>query len=317
MDVMGQKALLHSWSLVLGGKAPEVPELLGAWENAVCAAAETSSEKKEEFELGTRQLVGRSKLWLGLRFAWDLLWSRPVETHTIFLPKQFVAKLKRQILDEINAMDLEAMDAFVSEGDILTAWAIRAIASSLQQPRPVTALHALNMRFRLASLTEAAGVYVQNMAVAGFKFLSSEAASGPLGHIALLNRRHLKEQSTEAQTLAFVRELRQHSTLGGDPSIICGDPDAVLVPFTNWTKAEFHQTADFSPAIVHGKENDNLRRPNPPGSITFHHAQSVRRNPAARNVFVIMGKDFSDNYWLTGTLHPPAWATLEQGFNVV
>lgn len=310
MDVMGQKALLHAWSLVLAERVSDVPALLGAREDAVCAAAETSSEPREEFGLGTKQLTGKSMLWFGARFAWDLCWNPPAETRTMFLPKEFVVGLRQQALTGVNGENGEGADAFVSEGDTLTAWVVRAIACSSPQPRPVTALHALNMRFRLKSLVEASGVYVQNMAVAGFAFLPSDIASGGLGPIALANRRCLEEQATESQVLAFVRELCLPD--GGDPSIVCGDPNAILVPFTNWTKAEFTKTADFSPAVVHGEKNAGLPRgPHPPGSISFHHAQSLRPSWAARNVFVIMGKDFVGNYWMTGTAQPAVWARLQ------
>lgn len=307
MDVMGQKALLHAWSLVLAGRVSEVPALLGAHEDAIRAAAEASSQPREEFILGARKLTGKSMLWFGTRFAWDLLWKPPSETHTMFLPKQFVIGLRQQALADINSENGENADAFVSDGDTLTAWVVRAIVFCAPQPRPVTALHALNMRFRLKALVEASasGVYVQNMAVAGFTFLPSEIASGGLGPIALANRRCLQEQSTGSQVLAFVRELCLPDC--GDPSIVCGDPNAILVPFTNWTKAEFSKTVDFSPAVVHGEKSKSLRA-NPPGFITFHHAQSLRQSFAARNVFVVMGKDCDGNYWMTGTAQPAVWA---------
>jgi hypothetical protein len=58
-------------------------------------------------------------------------------------------------------------------------------------------------------------------------------------------------------------------------------------------------------------------RANLPGSLTFHHAQSLRENPAARNVFVIMGKDQDENYWITATLHPPTWGFIEKSLGIV
>lgn len=308
MDVMGQRALLQSWSLVLAGRISEVPALLGTQEDVVRAMAEAPSDVVEEFKLGSSQLSGLSMLRFGIRFAWDLLWSRPVETRTICLPVDSIAKLREQVSAEIAIHNRKDTSSFVSEGDILSAWAIRAIASSSPQPRPVTALHALNMRFRIRWLAEAPGVYVQNLATAGFTFLSHSVASGDLGTIALMNREHLQEQSTESQVLAFLRQLLQQSS--SDPAIICGDTDAILVPFTNWTKADFAKCADFSPAIVQ-RQKAREQSLAPPGHITFHHAQSLRPNASARNVFVIMGKDHNGNYWITATLHPPTWDFIE------
>ncbi|KAK2800827.1 hypothetical protein FQN50_007968 [Emmonsiellopsis sp. PD_5] len=317
MDVMGQQALLRGWSLVLAGRESEVPPMLGAREDAICAAADASVEKgeEEEFRLGQQQLKGWAMLKFGLRFAWDLLWNRVVETRTIFLPKSVVAELRRQAQADLAQGVGGEQQPFLSDGDVLTAWAVRAVASSLPQPRPVTVLHALNARFRLSSLVQASGVYVQNMAVAAFTFLSSEVATGPLGSIAMENRRHLMEQSTEAQVLAFLRELRRESMSGSDPaSLVCGQPDALLMPFTNWTRADFFKTADFSPVLVRAGDRGPSRS-NPPGTMVFHHAQSMRQNTAARNVIVVLGKDHGDNYWLTGALLPAAWAKIEEDMN--
>jgi hypothetical protein len=74
-------------------------------------------------------------------------------------------------------------------------------------------LHALNARFKLSELVQTSGVYVQNMAVAAFTFLSPDMATGPLGPIALENRRNLVGQSTEGQVLAFLRQLRRDADL--------------------------------------------------------------------------------------------------------
>src|SRR4051812_31230521 len=96
MDVMGQQALLRGWSLVLAGRESEVPPMLGAREDVLCAAADAPMEKEEEFMLAQKQLRGWGMLKFGLRFAWDMLWNQVVETRTIFLPKRVVAELRRQ-----------------------------------------------------------------------------------------------------------------------------------------------------------------------------------------------------------------------------
>lgn len=311
MDIMGQKALLQSWSLVLAGRESEVPPLLGAREDPVYTAAEASLEKREGYKLSPMWLRGASLLWFGLRMAWDSWWSQPAVTRTICLPKRSVVELRRQALAELTTEHREEADVFVSEGDALVAWATHAIASSSPRPRPVTALQVLNMRFRLASLVEPSGVFVQNMVVIGFTFLPTEVASGSIGPIALANRRHLNEQSTEPQVVAHVRELHQEYTSGRDPFFICGDPNAIPVAFTNWTKADVTKIVDFSPAVVHGKGIEGLR-PNPPGFITFHHAESRFKSSASMNAFTITGKDSGDNYWITATLYPPVWAILEE-----
>ena len=320
MDVMGQKALLHAWSLVLAGRDSEVPKVLGAHEDAVVAAAEAPSGPIEEFKLGAKRLATSSMIWFGARFGWDLLTSKSVETRTICMPRKFVEELRQQAMAELAAEHGEGKDVFISEGDALTAWALRSVALSSPQPRPVTALHALNLRFRLPSLINASGVYIRNMAIAAFTFIPAETATENFGAIALENRRCLGEQATEPQVLAFVRELCADPALVVNPVVFCGDPNTILVPFTNWTKADFTKIIDFSPAVVGGNgtdEDEDEARFKRPGSLTFHHAQSLREHPASRNVFVIMGKDQGENYWVTATLHPPTWGVIEKSLGVV
>lgn len=146
------------------------------------------------------------------------------------------------------------------------------------------------------------------MAIAAFAFLSPEVVTGSLGGLALENRRHLIEQATEGQILACLRHLKSGSH---DPSMVCGDSNALLIPWTNWSRAKIFQAADFSAAVVHAGEMSPARI-NPPGSIVFHHAQSMRPNVATRNVIILLGKDLGENYWMTGVLLPPAWAKIEQ-----
>jgi hypothetical protein len=320
MDVMGQQALLRGWSLVLAGREQDVPPVLGAKEDAICAAADTPVQKGEEqepFRLGEKRLTGLAMLKFGLKFGSDLLWNPVVETRAIFLPQRAVAELRRRAHEDLIAEQGGSggeTPPFVSEGDVLTAWATRVLASSLPQPRPLTVLHALNARFRLPSLLaqESTGVYVQNMAVAACTFFSHDTATGPLGPAALTNRQHLAEQATASQVLACLRELRKQPKKDSDPSLVCGESaDAVLVPFTNWTRADVFKTADFAPAVVRAGDV-TPGRINPPGTIVFHHAGSMSQGPQVRNVFVLLGKDHEDNCWMTAMLLPRTWAKMEE-----
>ncbi|KFY05847.1 hypothetical protein V492_08268 [Pseudogymnoascus sp. VKM F-4246] len=295
MDAMGQQALLQAWSLVLAGKDSEVPAFLGAREDALDLPA-----TEEPYRL--KRLQGWGMFAFGLRFVGGLLWNRVVETRTIFLPKAAVAKLHKQAQDDISG-------EFVSEGDVLTAWTTRAVASSAPA-RPVTVLHPLNLRFRLPSLINAPGVFIQNMAVSAFAFFTPELLRGPLGPIALENRRQLMEQATEPQLLALLHEMRQNYTPGSDTNILCGESNALLMPLTNWTRADVFRAADFSAAVV--KVGEGETRINPPGTMVYQHANSMRSSPTMRNVFVIHGKDHGDNYWLTGLQLPATWAKIEE-----
>ncbi|GAB0138198.1 hypothetical protein EsDP_00006439 [Epichloe bromicola] len=324
MDVMGQKALLHGWSLVLAGRESEVPAMLGARADAMCSATdEVAGEKEEEFELEHKRLKGWAMAMFALRCGWDMLWNAAPETRTVYLPKSTMAKLRLEAQSDLAAAHeagpaaAQERSSFVSEGDVLTAWVARAVASSSPRPRPVTVIHAANARFRLPSLINAPGVHVQNMIMAAFTFLSPEVAAGPLGPTALENRRHLTQQLREAQVLASFRKQRREYQPGKhDPGKLCGESDASLIVATNWTRANLFDTVDFSPAVLRAgrTEPETAGNQPPPGRLVFHHGHSMREGRAIRNMFAVLGKDHGDNYWLTMKLAPAAWARIEDTF---
>ncbi|EMD65981.1 hypothetical protein COCSADRAFT_87564 [Bipolaris sorokiniana ND90Pr] len=328
MDVMGQAAFLQAWSTLLAGREAEVPPVLGAREDTLAALTDGATSAVEEYVLKSKQLKGLSLVKFGARFAWDMLTGPKPVTKTIYLPKSVMGKLRvRAEADLFTSSDndndnddtmREKEKPFISDGDIITAFTLHCIASSLPTPRPLTALHAMNARFRLPSLIDAKGVFLSNMLIPGFTFLGPAVSTGPLGQTALHNRQRLLEQATEAQVLASLREQR----ISGDPStLLYSDPDALLVPFTDWTKAKFFSVIDFSPAVIragggdgNGEESGNDgKRYNPPGTPVFHHASSRRPNPTARLLVHILGRDHGGGYWLTLTMSPGAWEKVEKG----
>jgi hypothetical protein len=329
MDVMGQAAFLQAWSTLLAGREAQVSPVLGAREDALTALIDGATSAAEEYVLKSKQLKGLSFVKFGARFAWDMLTGPKPVTKTIYLPESIMEKLRVRAEadlftssnDDDNDDDTtgEKEKPFISDGDILTAFTLHCIASSLPTPRPITALHAMNARFRLPSLINAKGVYLSNMLIPGFTFLDPAMSTASLGQIALHNRQRLLEQATEAQVLASLREQR----ISGDPStLLYSDADALLVPFTDWTKAKFFSAIDFSPAVVRadgggsgdGEEGrSDGKRYNPPGTPVFHHASSRRPSPAARLLVHILGRDHGKGYWLTLTMGPRAWEKVEEG----
>lgn len=306
MDVMGQQAFLQAWSLVLAGRESEVPPVLGAQEDELCAIVDAPAEKPEEYMPKLKQLKGFAMMQFGARFAWDMLTGPVPETRTICLPKKVVAALRLQAQNDLADPSGKGETPFISDGDVLTAWTMCAVATSLPSPRPMTALHAMNARFRLPSLINAQGVYLQNMLVPGFTFVAPDVARGPMGPIALTNRQHLLEQATEPQVLARLREQR----ISGDPStLLYSDANTLLMSFTDWTKANFFKMADFSPAVVRAGETAQTRC-NPPGTPVFHHASARRPNATMRLMVVVLGKDWAENTWCTLTMSPSAWENI-------
>ncbi|CAA9964402.1 hypothetical protein PTMSG1_07761 [Pyrenophora teres f. maculata] len=332
MDVMGQAAFLQAWSTLLAGREAEVPPVLGAREDILMALTDDATSAAEEYVLKSKQLKGLGLVKFGARFAWDMLTGPKPATKTIYLPESVMGKLRaRAEADLFTSSNKDENDnddtmgekekLFISDGDILTAFTLHCIALSLPTPRPLAVLHAMNVRFRLTSLIDAKGVYLSNMLVPGFVFLAPTMSTEPLGQIALHNRQRLLEQATEAQVLASLREQR----ISGDPSTrLYIDADALLVPFTDWTKAKFFSAIDFSAAVIragggrNGEESGSEgKRYNPPGTPVFHHSSSRRPNPMMRLLVHILGRDYCGGYWLTLTMSPEALEKVEEELKVL
>lgn len=307
MDVMGQQVLLRGWSLVLAGRETDLPPLLGAREDVLLTTPEISHQDVERMKLSQKRLAGLAFAAFGARFVWDMLWHPVVETKTIFLPSSAVNTLRQQAESDLGGGDGSGKSPFVSDGDILTAWGTHLIASSLPQPRPITIINPMNARFRLPELANSNGVFVQNMALAALTFLSPQDACGPMGKIALENRRQLLDQATPKHIHAFLQDLRSQPQDRRDPSMPYGDPGTVLVPMTNWSKADIFNTVDFSPAVIDSHQSKDSRA----GRLVYHHSCSMQTNASVRNVVVVLGKDHEQNYWLTAMLLPETWAKVE------
>lgn len=279
--------------------------MLGAKEDMLKKAVDQAEQPGEEYVLKTQILKRWGLTKVLINFCWDLFWHRTADTRTLFLPKHAVERFRLEAQTELQAEEQ------ISDGDVITAWIMRAVASSLPNPRSITAVHALNARLRLKSLIEAPGVFIQNVVVAAFVFVEHSMATGPLGPITRLNRQKISEQATEAQIIANMRELqKQPPGRVNAVSMICGNPDALLMPYTNWSRANLIHAVDFGSAVI--REGDTgPTRLNPPGTIVYHHTAAMKPHPAARNFVMVLGHDHGGNRWITGILLRPAWEKIE------
>jgi hypothetical protein len=200
---------------------------------------------------------------------------------------------------------------FVSEADILTAWVTQVVASSEPKSRPVTIGSLLNARFRLPLLAKSGGVYVQNMVLATYTFLSAQLARGPVGLIALSHRNHLVEQSTEKQTLSLLKTFRQDIESGGSPRLLFGESDSLMIIFNNLTKAELIKAANFGAAVLSQGEKVESRS-NPPGTMVAYYTRAFNPSTDGLNYVSMLGKDYRGNYWLRGNLRTRAWAKMDE-----
>ncbi len=203
-DATGIMALLKNWSLVLANRTEEVQPVLGAREDIMLESESAEAESdREQLKLLPKRLTGLNLLIWAFRHFWYQFWSPPLQSKTVFVPKQVFSRLRGQIQEEVDGMPrTDGHKSFASENDMLTAWVTQIVASSEPTPRPMTVLTLLNVRGVLSQVVNSGGLYVQNMVILTYNFLSTQLLKGPTGEIAVAHRRQFAEQKGEKQVLS-------------------------------------------------------------------------------------------------------------------
>jgi hypothetical protein len=291
MDALGLRDLLSAWCQVLARHEDEVPPVLGARDDVARQIWENESPIKEPYMWESKMLTGLSFLWFALRFVWQLLWQRKVGARTLFLPAHFVTQLRQEA--EAEAQN----NSFVSDGDILSAWIARLMVSVNGWSGPVTVLNVVDLRSRVPSVFKRTGIYLQNLTMPSLAFLdTSKVLASPLGAVAAEIRQSLSAQTTEPQVRAIYRLAIPHVKRNGRAPPF-GDRNSNLVPISNWSKAKFIETVDFGPAVIRTGREEPERR-SPPGTMVYQITSQVKQSAMIRNTAVIIGKDYSGNYWI-------------------
>jgi len=320
-DGLGRQALMRNWARVLAGREDEVQPLGGFQDDPLLEVVDAPAAEDEEPLAIRNRLLGRwGKLLFALHLLYARFWAEPdCEQRTIFLPREKAEELQRQATAELAAeavITADSKDApqpapppppFISEGDVLTAWCTKLACGDQPASRPVSIINTFELRSRLRGVFDPAVAYVQNLVIGGWVLLTvGEALGLSLGALALRMRTALAAQTTEAQTRAAVREIVR-SNAAGEGGLLAGEPAALLLPFSNWSKAKFFEVVDFGPAVVRAGKSEKEKL-NKPGRPVYFHAAGLSPNPMLRNVFNISGKDAMGNYWINATLTTGKWA---------
>lgn len=316
MDSLGFKTFLQSWSLVVQGREIEVPPLLGASQDVMLHMEnQESTSSREELIIQKHRLIGLQLLLFALRYIWAMVWNPAPEVRTVFLPKAALERLQGACQDEMaehDGMDTEmAKTAPADEETTLLAWFIRIAASTTPSTKPITILNFLNARHCLSSLLDRNGVFVQNMVCYSFSFLSSQVARGPLRPLVREHSRHIQDQATEQQCLAFLRAYRGE-TEGGKPfKLFYGPSDAHVIGCNSFVNADLVHAANFSSAAVL-PPGVKMGNSTPPGTMTcfYYHIMNNRLGCGPQCIY-LLGKDHGENMWVVAALPPKAWKRVE------
>ncbi|KAF7504996.1 hypothetical protein GJ744_001517 [Endocarpon pusillum] len=221
--------------------AEEVPPIVGARKDILWAAENPNDEAKKAilFSLERKRLKGPGLARFLFRYMWDRFWNPAWKRRMIFLPREVFALLQSLFQQEPKS-------------------------------RPITVASFLNARFRLPRLLKSEGVYVQNMTLLAYTFLSSQLARGPVGPIALTHRRHLIEQTTEQQLHSFLQIVRKDIESRRRPRLYFGESVSLAILLNSLTKADLIKVADFGAAVLSQGENTESRN-NPPGTMVTYY----------------------------------------------
>ncbi|OKP13632.1 hypothetical protein PENSUB_823 [Penicillium subrubescens] len=313
MDASAGKALLSGWSAVLAGREGDVPVVIGARDDILLQAAmEDKAVTSKEFKLEKNRLTGVKLLVFSLRCLWDKFWNPPRQQRTVFIPGAVLDKLKADVRQEITEESQSSQNVpFVSEGDILISWICQAAASTMSKPRPLAIMSFLDVRSRIPEIRKSAGVFLQNMVLSTYAFISPQTATSSIGAVAVSHRQHFAEQSTDAQTLSFLKSVYRDIDATKKPRLIFGEPNSVPFLINNVSKAELIKLVDFSPAVLRQGESLETRK-NPIGTMVTYWNEGLERGWSGFNVCWMQGRDHDGNFWMMANLLPRTWAKLEE-----
>lgn len=249
-DAKGLTELAKAWSLVLAGRETEVQPMLSIRDDPMATAGRDQRFQEKHWQ----EHLLLTGFWLYvclLRYLIDMLWWPKMESSGVFISKRAVQKLKAAA-----AENLPEPKPFISDGDVISAWACSMAASVLPPTsnRTVSILNAFDLRKRAPSLfpaREGDGCYIQNAVFPITTLVPARVLCSRegLGLAALEVRRTIGNDSQEAQVHALAR-LNRRAIVDNGLVPIFGDTSVFMINLSNWTKVGVFHNVDFGPAVL-------------------------------------------------------------------
>jgi hypothetical protein len=292
----------------MAGNPEIVPPFVGPREDAIKGVLDPPT--KEKHVLSENELTGWRLGYWGLRSLYES-WSFRLENRMVCIPRNTMERImvecRSQVVSEKNPEDT-GEKLFISEGDTLAAIACRMNAHS-QRPgstRNTMTMMTLDPRTRVKSAFRQDAVHVQNSPTAVFfNCPADEALQMPLGKLAILSREAIITQATEEQLKAYT-SLAASSVRENNMTVLFGDKDMSMQLVSNWLKANLFEKMDFSPAILNEAPVNEIgvKRGHP----SYYHCGDPESDvPFLLPLFVVMGKDYDGNTWLSCVMPRRTW----------
>ncbi|RGP65178.1 lysr family regulatory [Fusarium longipes] len=321
-DFMGIKGLLLAWSMDLDGRYDDIPPFMGAYDDPLKNIG--SEPPKEPYALAHLKLSPEA-----FKKTYDK-YLEHVEAYPItvrrmlVLPDSIVQKIKMDFIGSGSSDTLQVIPKgalfngqFVSDADILAAWAARLCCGILPAAdRPVhlmgmyEARHCLPETFpQRKDKPESSPVFIANATFSTSTNTTLQALrQQPLARTALLVRESVATLTKAPQVHAQLHLLRESYAKDSENPAVFAVEDAFILVVSNFSKMNFFDSIDFSPAVITPAEGGHGKSP---GKIAWHQWTSLEHNTHARNMFQVGGKDGQGNTWMMAILPPATWAVVE------
>ncbi|KAG5981028.1 hypothetical protein E4U55_003380 [Claviceps digitariae] len=317
MDHASFKSLLENWSLVLAGRQERVAIVYGPYRDVLEELVRKAEEKRVVERV--HQIPGEA---LSRRIMIPDWWRRrkhPVmQRRMVYVPKAIYDELLGQIRREITRiLEDEERRPIVSDAELLFAWLVKLQGGDGSKARAVTARKIYNLRHRLSCLRDPSGEYLQTLTLPICSKMSLGDVRKSTGHIALLHKRNMDEQTSEGRLLSVTTTFLEIKKSGRDPFQKSEDAGgAVSLDYCNMTWLHLLSAADFGPAVLQcgnkGGLGSDSPRYNAPGTMTTAYALDTRTRRPMDAVCHVIGKDCEGHFWMYCQLEPDVWVRLEE-----
>lgn len=315
-DAKGMQGMVINWSRVLAGRSDLVDPLVGVHADVLQEVEDDPKHALKEPHVMDGQWM--SSVWrrfvLGFLTLWDnyVAWGR--QKRSIYVPPTalaaWMARARKEAQEAATALGID--DAFVSDGDIATAWLARVGSRDviLGSRRPTLIADIVNARDRLPFTSNLGGVLMHNTVFLLLTPMRRSDMAGTLGHVALLHRQSIKVQLAVPQLTENLRRVRVAARTGGTPPIFYGSPFARALMCNNVSGSNMMTAADFGPAVVRAGDT-SADRVNKPGTATFYSNGLVSSNGDMPAFRMVWGKGGEGGLWMAAKLSKKAWAEVE------
>ncbi|KAL5365927.1 hypothetical protein BJX96DRAFT_182057 [Aspergillus floccosus] len=310
MDGMSIALVFRAWSAVLNGCEEQVPSFRGIDEDLL--RPQTTIVPASDYMHYKKWLRGFKMFIFSLRSFWESIRFPHEERRHFCIPGDVIGTMRSQMLQELGtSLPNEHQPAFLSEGDVLLAWCLRATLKGLgvSPSRSIALFSVFDARSSLLRVSETNDAFVMNVILLSSTYMRArDIIHLPLSSIAWQIRHSLILQRTRSQCQAQLGAMRAALDKTGTTAFFA-EPTSLLIGCSNWHKGRFYDI-DFSAAVTLAGDPAAGRR-NCLGRPLHIICNKRSGRFSMRNMGLIYGKDAAGDWWVSWTLRPDAWDTIQ------